>query len=76
LSTTLITAGVACIIAAIIGGGLKAFGIEIPLLQSKKRQVLLGILGIILIGLSISTSSQNAEQSSHGSIGSGHPHHK
>jgi hypothetical protein len=40
--------GIACVIAAIVGGGLKAFGFEIPLLSSKKRQYALGILGLIL----------------------------
>jgi len=49
MSTTLLTTGLACIIAAIVGGGLKAFGIELPTLQSAKRQGLLAILGIILI---------------------------
>jgi hypothetical protein len=49
MNITLLTTGLACIIAAIIGGGLKAFGIEIPILQSGKRQVLLAIFGCILI---------------------------
>jgi hypothetical protein len=49
MSTTLLTTGLVCIIAAIVGGGLKAFGIEIPILQSGKRQVLLAIFGSILI---------------------------
>lgn len=48
MSTTLLTTGLACIIAAIIGGGLKAFGIEIPTLQSGKRQGLLATFGLIL----------------------------
>jgi hypothetical protein len=48
MATTLLTAGLACLIAAIVGGGLKAWGIEIPALQSLKRQVLLASLGIAL----------------------------
>jgi hypothetical protein len=36
--------------AAIVGGGLKAFGIEIPTLQSARRQGLLATFGLILIG--------------------------
>ena len=48
--TTLLTTGLACIIAAIVGGGFKAFGIEIPLLQSGKREALLAVVGLILVG--------------------------
>ena len=48
-ANTLLTAGLVCIIAAVIGGGLKAFGIEIPALQSTTRQILLGTLGLILL---------------------------
>jgi len=48
MSTTLLTAGIACFIAAIVGGGLKAFGIEIPVLNSRFRQLALGGFGIIL----------------------------
>jgi hypothetical protein len=49
MTNTLLTAGLVCIIAAVIGGGLKAFGIEIPALQSTTRQILLGTLGLILL---------------------------
>ena len=52
MSTTLLSAGLACGIAAIIGGGLRAFGIEFPVLQSVMRQIMLGSLGLILIALS------------------------
>jgi hypothetical protein len=41
--------GISCEIAAIVGGGLRIFGIEIPLLKSMQRQVLLGLMGIVLI---------------------------
>jgi hypothetical protein len=51
MNSTLLGAGLACIIAAIIGGGLKAFGIEIPVLQSRARQGLLGLFGLSLLGL-------------------------
>lgn len=50
MATTLLTTGLACLIAAIIGGGLKAFGIEIPALASRPRQVTLGALGFVLTG--------------------------
>jgi hypothetical protein len=49
----LITAGIACLIAAIVGGGLKAFGIEIPQFASVRRQMLLGALGMLLLGLGL-----------------------
>jgi hypothetical protein len=44
-----IISGLACLIAALVGGGLKAFGIEIPILKSVARQIALGLLGLILI---------------------------
>jgi len=49
MMTTLITIGIVCIIAAIVGGGLSAFQIEIPVLSSLKRQIILGVFGLILI---------------------------
>ncbi len=50
MEQTLIASGIACIIAAIVGGGLKAFKIEIPVLKSVARQVSLGVFGVLLIG--------------------------
>jgi hypothetical protein len=46
---TLLTVGIACIVAAIVGGGFEAFGIKIPLLNSKGRQVALAALGAVLV---------------------------
>jgi hypothetical protein len=46
---TFIIAGVVCVIAAIVGGGLKAFGVEMPLLNSTPRQIILGIAGIVFL---------------------------
>jgi TolA-binding protein len=60
MQTTLLSAGLACIIAAIIGGGSKAFSIEIPLINSLRRQVLLGALGLILIITASFVSSEPA----------------
>jgi hypothetical protein len=45
----LVTAGIACIIGAIVGGGLKAFGIEIPIVQSRVRQLALAVVGMALL---------------------------
>lgn len=49
MGTTLLTTGLVCVIAAIVGGGLRAFGFELPVLQSGTRQGLLAIFGGILI---------------------------
>jgi hypothetical protein len=49
MDTVLLTTGLACVIAAIVGGGLKAFGMELPILRSLPRQVLLGAVRIALI---------------------------
>jgi len=57
MNSVLLETGVGCVIAAAIGGGLKAFGIEIPILQSVKRQVLLGMFGAVLVGGSFLVSS-------------------
>jgi hypothetical protein len=46
MNNVLLGAGVACVIAAIVGGGAKAFGVEIPVLRSVGRQAALGIVGI------------------------------
>lgn len=48
METTLLTAGLACLIAPIIGGGLKAFSIEIPVLTTWPRQIALFTLGLVL----------------------------
>jgi hypothetical protein len=52
---TILGAGLACVIAAIVGGGLKAFGVEVPLLTSVKRQLLLGALGAALVGFAVAS---------------------
>ncbi|OPX98003.1 MAG: hypothetical protein A4E58_01085 [Syntrophorhabdus sp. PtaB.Bin006] len=48
-----LVSGIACLIAAVVGGGLKAFGIEVPALRSLMRQVVLGILGVILVVIGV-----------------------
>lgn len=49
VDNALLTAGVACLIGALVGGGLKAFGIELPVIQSRVRQAGLAVVGLILI---------------------------
>jgi hypothetical protein len=46
VNNVLLSAGAACVIVAIVGGGAKAFGVEVPVLGSVRRQVALGIAGI------------------------------
>lgn len=46
LANLLVKAGIACVVAAIVGGGLKFVGIEIPVLKSQRRQIALGVLGV------------------------------
>ncbi len=49
MENTLLTVGIVCILAAIVGGGLKAFGVEIPVLSTLVRQLVLGAFGIVLL---------------------------
>jgi len=49
MNTTLLTAGITFIAAAIIGGGVEAFGIKLPLLNSTKRQLMLASFGGLLL---------------------------
>jgi hypothetical protein len=46
MNTVLLSAGVACVIAAVVGGGLKAFHIEVPVVSSLRRQALLFVVGL------------------------------
>ncbi|MEG3155201.1 hypothetical protein [Sphingomonas sp. RB1R13] len=48
MAIALVLAGVACIIAAIVGGGVKLRDVEFPTVQSVWRQVLLGGFGLVL----------------------------
>lgn len=49
----LVSGGVAAVLAAVAGGGLKAFGVEVPLLATVKRQLLTVAVGISLIALGL-----------------------
>jgi hypothetical protein len=41
--------GVVAVMGAIVGGGLEAFGIEVPVLDSVSRQILLAGVGLVLL---------------------------
>jgi hypothetical protein len=49
MKTQLLLAGVACVVAAVVGGGLKLLGAEIPLISSTRRQALLAVIGVALL---------------------------
>lgn len=59
VNTSVLTLGSVCVIAAIVGGGLTAAGMEIPVVDSVTRQVLLGLVGVGLTLLSFTALGQN-----------------
>jgi hypothetical protein len=60
---TLIVLAVVCVIGAIVGGGLKALGIEIPVITSTPRQLLLGTAGVVLLVAALITHSPTSSGS-------------
>lgn len=46
---TLILLGLACVIAAVVGGGFRLFDIEVPVVKSVHRQVLLAAVGVTIL---------------------------
>jgi len=61
ISEILVGGGVAAVLAAAIGGGMKAFGTEVPLIASWQRQAALFVVGLLLIVGGIRLGSQVAE---------------
>jgi hypothetical protein len=59
IAEILITAGVVAVLAAIAGGGLKGFGVEVPLLASLRRQIALLVVGAALLGLGLYQAREN-----------------
>ena len=54
METILISTGLACIIIAIVGGGLEAFNIKVPsIISSVSRQILLAVFGFIILAFGI-----------------------
>ncbi len=49
MNEVLLSAGVASIIIAIVGGGAQAFGVNVPVLQSRARQAALGLVGVAFL---------------------------
>jgi Sel1 repeat len=52
MAVTLISLGIVCILSAIVGGGLKALGTEIPVVASPRRQLMLFAAGVVLVSSS------------------------
>lgn len=50
---TLLLVGVACVIGAVVGGGLKIANIEVPVVSSLRRQALLAAVGLAIIALDV-----------------------
>lgn len=53
----LVSGGVAAMLGGVVGGGLKAFGIEVPLLATVKRQALAVAVGFVLVALGLLSGS-------------------
>ncbi len=49
----LITGGVVATLASVVGGGMKAFGAELPLIASLRRQLLLFCIGTAFVALGL-----------------------
>ena len=64
IAEILITAGVVAVLAAIAGGGLKGFGVEVPLLASLRRQVALLVVGAGLLGLGLYQAQESGSAKS------------
>jgi hypothetical protein len=51
MNSVLLSAGVASVILAVVGGGAQAFGVKVPVLDSLVRQAALGLVGIAFLVL-------------------------
>jgi len=54
----LLPVGAACILAAVVGGSINAFGVELPAVGSVPRQLILGAVGVALIAPGIWLEAQ------------------
>lgn len=57
METSLQLVGLACILAAIVGGGLEALAVKVRILHSVRRQLMLGAAGIVLLVLAPLTAA-------------------
>jgi len=61
VNQVLLTAGVAAVVIAIAGGGAKALGFEIPKLESGRRQLALGLVGVVFLGAAVALRDDGNE---------------
>ena len=57
--TSLLVAGIVCMVAAIVGGGVRLLGAELPVLDSFARQAILFAVGVLFLLGSFWVSSAN-----------------
>jgi hypothetical protein len=50
---TILLLGITCLAAAAVGGGLKIYKAEFPLIASVRRQILLATVGALAVGLAL-----------------------
>lgn len=65
MNATLAVIGIVFLGAAVVGGGLKAFNIEFPILTSRRRQFLLAVVGVVALAVAfvaprLNTSAQGS----------------
>jgi hypothetical protein len=53
MNEVLLSAGVAAVILAIVGGGATAFGVEVPVIPSLRRQMVLGLAGVAFVAVAV-----------------------
>jgi hypothetical protein len=63
VSNSLLIAGIVCMVAAIVGGGVKMLGAEVPVLNSFPRQIMLFVLGLVFLFVSCGVGKSPAATS-------------
>lgn len=61
MNEVLLTAGVAAVIIAVVGGGAKALGFEVPVLESGRRQLALGLVGFVFLGAAVALRDDGSD---------------
>ena len=61
MNQVLLTAGVAAVFIAVVGGGAKALGFEVPGLVSGRRQLALGLVGVVFLGAAVALRDDGSD---------------
>ena len=61
MNEVLLTAGVAAVFIAVVGGGAKALGFEVPVLESGRRQLALGLAGVVFLGAAVALRDDGSD---------------